>query len=169
MLQEPSLVSVISSSAEETIALGEKLAAVLPAGSIVALNGGLGAGKTTLVKGIARALGIEAEITSPTYTIISEYEGKIPLYHIDAYRLAGDEDFFSIGGTELLSRGDGLALIEWSERISQSLPSGSINVEIEILEGDKRRIFISGVEFEALPQSSRGRREETDSIGGLSR
>ncbi|MDR2302966.1 MAG: tRNA (adenosine(37)-N6)-threonylcarbamoyltransferase complex ATPase subunit type 1 TsaE [Treponema sp.] len=168
MLQEPSLVSITSSSAEETIALGEKLAAALPAGSIVALNGGLGAGKTTLVKGIARALGIEAEITSPTYTIISEYEGKIPLYHIDAYRLAGDEDFFSIGGTEVLSRGDGLALIEWSEKISRSLPSGSINVEIEILEGDKRRIFISGGEFEALPQSFPGRREEADLIEGLS-
>ncbi|MDR1654480.1 MAG: tRNA (adenosine(37)-N6)-threonylcarbamoyltransferase complex ATPase subunit type 1 TsaE, partial [Treponema sp.] len=109
-----------------------------------------------------------AEITSPTYTIISEYEGKIPLYHIDAYRLAGDEDFFSIGGTELLSRGDGLALIEWSERISQSLPSGTINVEIEILEGDKRRIFISGGEFETLPQSSRERRGEADLSEGVS-
>ncbi|MDR0403067.1 MAG: tRNA (adenosine(37)-N6)-threonylcarbamoyltransferase complex ATPase subunit type 1 TsaE [Treponema sp.] len=162
------MVNVISSSAEETIALGEKLAGVLRAGSIVALNGGLGAGKTTLVKGIARALGIEDEITSPTYSIISEYEGKIPLFHIDAYRLEGDEDFFSIGGAEILSGGDGLALIEWSERISRSLPSGTITVKIEIMEGGKRRISVSGGEFEALPQSFRGSREEAEAGEGPS-
>jgi tRNA threonylcarbamoyladenosine biosynthesis protein TsaE len=85
------LVKLFSASPEETRAAGERLAPHLPKGAVVALRGGLGAGKTCFAKGIARGLGITEEITSPTYTIISEYEG--PFYHIDAYRLAGDDDF----------------------------------------------------------------------------
>ena len=113
-------------------------------GSVVALRGGLGAGKTALVKGIAVGLGITEPVTSPTYTIISEYtaclEGRsCPLYHIDAYRLNGDSDFESTGGAELLN-GNGIAVIEWGERIPGSVPAGAITVEIEIT-GPLERIF----------------------------
>jgi tRNA threonylcarbamoyladenosine biosynthesis protein TsaE len=116
-------------------------------GSVIALRGGLGAGKTCLTKGIARGLGVEEEVNSPTYTIVSEYETreKIPFYHIDAYRLGGDEDFEALGGRELFSE-NGIAVIEWSERIPHSLPEGSILVEIEILDGEKRRFRVSGID-----------------------
>jgi tRNA threonylcarbamoyladenosine biosynthesis protein TsaE len=120
-------------------------------GSVVALRGGLGAGKTCLAKGIARGLGVEEEVKSPTYTIISEYEtrGKTPFYHIDAYRLGGDEDFEALGGRELFCD-DGIAVIEWSEKIPTSLPEDSILVEIEILDGEKRRFRVSGIDGKGL-------------------
>jgi tRNA threonylcarbamoyladenosine biosynthesis protein TsaE len=114
---------------------------------VIALRGGLGAGKTCLAKGVARGLGVEEEVNSPTYTIISEYEtkGKTPFYHIDAYRLEGDEDFEALGGRELFCE-EGIAVIEWSERIPRSLPEALILIEIEILEGERRRFRISGFE-----------------------
>ncbi|MDR1277187.1 MAG: tRNA (adenosine(37)-N6)-threonylcarbamoyltransferase complex ATPase subunit type 1 TsaE [Treponema sp.] len=134
-----------SDSPEETIALGERLAGFLRPGSIVALRGGLGAGKTCLTKGIARGLGVEETLTSPTYTIVSEYRGRVPLYHIDAYRLEGDEDFENLGGPELI-HGEGISVIEWSERLPHSLPRNLMSVEITIT-GDQRRLFkISGME-----------------------
>jgi tRNA threonylcarbamoyladenosine biosynthesis protein TsaE len=128
----------VSSSPEETIGFGETIARWLKPGSIVALSGNLGAGKTLLSKGIARGLGVAEEITSPTYTIISEYEGKYPLYHIDAYRLSGDEEFAAAGAEELLY-GRGICLIEWADRLS-ILPGGTISVTIAIIEEGKRRI-----------------------------
>jgi tRNA threonylcarbamoyladenosine biosynthesis protein TsaE len=90
---------------------------------------------------------VEETINSPTYTIISEYETKEkkPFYHVDAYRLKGDEDFEALGGRELF-REDGIAVIEWSERIPRSLPAASILVEIEILDGERRRFRVSGME-----------------------
>jgi tRNA threonylcarbamoyladenosine biosynthesis protein TsaE len=114
---------------------------------VVALRGGLGAGKTCLAKGIARGLGVEEEVSSPTYTIISEYETreKLPFYHIDAYRLEGDEDFEALGGRDLFYA-EGIAVVEWSERIPRSLPEGAVSVEIEILEGEKRRFRVRGME-----------------------
>jgi len=111
----------------------------------------LGAGKTTLVKGIARGLGITDCITSPTYTIISEYTAclngqTLPFYHIDVYRLNDDNDFETTGGVELIN-GNGITVIEWSERIPRSIPSGVITVEIEIT-GPQDRIFrIEGIDL----------------------
>jgi tRNA threonylcarbamoyladenosine biosynthesis protein TsaE len=128
-----------SGSPEETMTLGERVARFLGPGSVVALRGGLGAGKTCLVKGIARGLGVEETVTSPTYTIISEYRGVLPLYHIDAYRLEGDEDFDNLGGRELLY-GQGVSVIEWSERIPHSLPQNTIYIEIT-LGADQGRCF----------------------------
>ena len=147
------LIERVCSSPEETEALGENLGRSLKPGSVIALRGGLGAGKTCLVKGIARGLGISECITSPTYTIINEYLGavirdikdaviqdrKVPLYHIDAYRLNGDQDFENTGGGELTG-GNGITVIEWSERIPRSIPPGAISVEIEIT-GPLERIF----------------------------
>jgi tRNA threonylcarbamoyladenosine biosynthesis protein TsaE len=126
------------------MAIGERIAQGLTRGSVVALRGGLGAGKTCLTKGIARFLGIREEVTSPTYTIISEYPGLIPFYHIDAYRLGGDDDFEALGGEEYIY-GEGISVIEWSERLTRSIPSAAILVEISQLEGNRRRIDIEGM------------------------
>jgi tRNA threonylcarbamoyladenosine biosynthesis protein TsaE len=136
-----------SASPEETEILGEHLARRLKPGSVIALRGGLGAGKTCLAKGIARGLGITENVTSPTYTIISEYTGEtdgkaIPLYHIDAYRLSGDEDFENTGAEELIARGPGIAIIEWSERIPRSIPHDAIIIEIDITGPQSRIIRI---------------------------
>ena len=144
----------ISSSEEDTLEYGRRFAALLRRGSIVALRGGLGAGKTYFTKGIALGLGITETITSPTYTIVSEYCGwlsggtaeggqEAPLYHIDAYRLAGDEDFATLGGEEMLYV-EGITVIEWSERLRDSIPKEAITVEIEVLDGGKRGIRIEG-------------------------
>jgi tRNA threonylcarbamoyladenosine biosynthesis protein TsaE len=116
----------------------------VPGGTVIALRGGLGAGKTALTKGIARGLGIEDEVTSPTYTIISEYEGRLRLHHVDAYRLSGPEDFSAIGGDELASDRGGLMVIEWSERITEALPPDAVTIELEVLEGDQRLARFSG-------------------------
>ena len=136
-------------SPEETMALGERIARGLGPGSTVALYGGLGAGKTCLVKGIAKGLGVAEPVTSPTYTIVREHvaylDGRaVPLYHIDAYRLGGDEDFESSGAGELIG-GDGIALIEWSERIPRSIPGDAIIVEIEITGPLSRVVRVGGL------------------------
>ncbi|MCL2762092.1 MAG: tRNA (adenosine(37)-N6)-threonylcarbamoyltransferase complex ATPase subunit type 1 TsaE [Treponema sp.] len=135
------LTEHISVSPEETEALGERIACAVRSGTVIALKGGLGAGKTCLVKGIARGLGITEPVTSPTYTIVSEYTAhdSVPLYHIDAYRLNGDADFDNIGAGELIG-GAGIAIIEWSERIPHSIPPDAITIEITIT-GPHSRLF----------------------------
>ena len=144
MKMNSSLTEHISSSPLDTEDFGKRLASRLGPGSVIALSGGLGAGKTCLVKGIASALGLDETITSPTYTIINEYRLKsrpdnCSLYHIDAYRLNGDEDFASTGAGECFSAG-GITIIEWSERIPNSIPPDAISIEIEI-SGPQSRIF----------------------------
>ena len=129
----------ISSSSGETIVFGKRLGEILEDGSVVALSGGLGAGKTCFTGGIALALGITEDITSPTYTIVSEYEGRLPLRHIDTYRLSGEEDFEHIGGSELLS-GGGVTVVEWPEKIASFLPPGAVFITIEILADNIRLI-----------------------------
>ena len=131
----------------ETIALGECLALLLEKGSIVALRGPLGAGKTCLARGIGRGLGITEELRSPTYTIVSEYEGalamidgsSVPVYHIDAYRLRGNDDFSAIGGEEIVF-GNGISIIEWSERIPFFITERALRVDIEI-QGENMRLI----------------------------
>ena len=119
-----------ANSADETVALGERLGAFLRPGDIIALEGNLAAGKTTITKGIARALGVDDTITSPTFCLVSEYEGKIPLYHFDVYRLQGADDFANLGAEEMLY-GNGVCVIEWSEKIIEELPSRTIKIKIE--------------------------------------
>jgi tRNA threonylcarbamoyladenosine biosynthesis protein TsaE len=140
------LTELLSSSFKETLDFGLKIGKVLKPGDIVALSGDLGAGKTSISKGIAKALGIEEEITSPTYTIVSEYEGTIPLYHMDMYRIDGIEEFELLGVDELLF-GQGVSLIEWSERISEYLPDDCKSLKISILENGQRKITLEGIEL----------------------
>ena len=139
-------LTVISNSPEETLSLGENLARFLKKGSILAIEGPIGAGKTCLVKGIASGLGIEGNITSPSYTIISEYDASIDgedirFFHIDAYRLRNSIDFSDIGGEEIIF-GDGISVIEWSERIPGFILDGSLRVEIKICNNDERKIRV---------------------------
>jgi len=136
---------LFSNSPEETEALGERIAPYLYPGAVVAFRGDLGAGKTRMVKGIARGLGVEDTVTSPTYTIVSEYRGRFPLYHIDAYRLSGDDDFENTGALELLG-GDGIALIEWSERIPRSLPDYAVTVTVKITGANARVFCVEGLD-----------------------
>ncbi|MDR0320060.1 MAG: tRNA (adenosine(37)-N6)-threonylcarbamoyltransferase complex ATPase subunit type 1 TsaE [Treponema sp.] len=141
------MIEIISNSPGETTALGKQIAVYLCAGSVLALEGTLGSGKTCLTKGIALGLGIEETITSPTYTIINEYtrEDASKFYHIDAYRLETDKDFEDIGGAEIISCG-GISVIEWSERLSSSLPENVITVSLNITGADSRLIKINGIE-----------------------
>jgi len=135
-----------SNSAEETINTGIEIGSKLKAGDIVALKGNLAAGKTTITKGIALSLGIEEEVTSPTYTLISEYEGKIPLYHMDMYRIESIEEFEMLGADDLLF-GKGVSVIEWSERIEEYLPEDHIVIDIQRQDDGKRHITVKGMEI----------------------
>ena len=131
-----------TSSAQETIELGKKIGSMLKKGDIIALQGTLAAGKTTITKGIASSLGIKDEITSPTFCLISEYEGKMPLYHMDVYRLEGGDDFINLGVEDLIY-GNGVSLIEWSEKVMDELPKKTIILKLEPVEGtDEREITI---------------------------
>ena len=137
----------ISKSAEETEAIGKKLGSKLKKGQVVSLRGSLGAGKTVFAKGIARALGINESIVSPTFTLVQEYDGAEKLYHLDIYRLSGEDEFESMGGEEFLYP-DGITLIEWSEKIEDMLPDDTLFVNIEIEDNQDRVIEIKGGEDE---------------------
>ncbi len=135
-------LSLHTTSREQTIQLGQKIGSKLQKGDILAMQGTLAAGKTTITKGIALALGIKEDITSPTFCLISEYEGKMPLYHMDVYRLDGTEDFINLGVDDMLY-GNGVCIIEWSEKIMDELPKSTIVIKLEpVGNTDERNITI---------------------------
>lgn len=136
------MLEFITKTSEETIELGFKIGKKLKKGNIIAMQGTLAAGKTTITKGIAKALEITDTITSPTFCLISEYYGKMPLYHMDVYRLEGSEDFENLG-TEDMLYGDGVCIIEWSEKIMDSLPKETIIINIQPQDDGSRKIQIS--------------------------
>ncbi len=125
-----------TNNADETLELGKRLGSFLKKGDVVALQGPLAAGKTTITKGIALSLGVKDTITSPTFCLISEYEGRIPLYHFDVYRLQGADDFANLGAEDMIY-GDGVCLIEWSEKIMEELPKKTIIVRLGVCESDQ--------------------------------
>ena len=135
------MLTFITHSPEETIALGEKIGSKLVKGDVIAMQGTLAAGKTTKTKGIAKALGIDETITSPTFCLISEYYGKMPLYHMDVYRLEGGEDFVNLGTDDMIY-GDGVSIIEWSEKIMNELPKRTIILKITPQDDGSRKIEI---------------------------
>ena len=137
----------ISHNEEETEAIGEALAVRLLPGAVIACRGDLGAGKTAFTRGLARGLGYEGRVTSPTFTIVNEYEGKIPLFHFDMYRLGDEDGLFDIGWEDYLAR-KGVCAVEWSERIAGALPPETIKVTISRCPGndDWRKITIEGAE-----------------------
>lgn len=132
---------MITHTAIETEEKGRRLGETLRKGDVVSLRGSLGAGKTVLAKGIAKALGITEAIVSPTFTLVQEYDGKEKLYHLDLYRLSGEDEFESMGGEEFLYP-DGITLIEWSEKIEDMLPDSTIFVTVDILPDGSRDIDI---------------------------
>lgn len=138
----------VTHSREETAALGGRLADALKTGRVVAFTGDLGAGKTAFVSGMARALGVEERVTSPTFTIVNEYEGgRLPLFHFDMYRLGGADELFHIGWEDYLARG-GICAVEWSENVAEALEPDAVRVSIVRGDGDSdRMITIEGVEL----------------------
>lgn len=127
----------VSESREQTIALGELFSKQLKKGDVVLLRGEIGAGKTVFVKGIAKGLGIDCEITSPTYAYMNDYDGV--LYHYDCYRLSSGEDAEALGLTDYFYA-DGICVIEWAENIADALPKQCKEVKIKKLEGEKRSV-----------------------------
>lgn len=138
----------ITHSPEETRALGRRLAQVLQGGAVVAFTGDLGAGKTAFVSGMAEGLGIEERVTSPTFTIVNEYEGgRLPLFHFDMYRLGSADELFHIGWEDYLAR-DGVCAVEWSENVAEALDGDTIRVDISRGEDDNTRVItMEGVEL----------------------
>jgi tRNA threonylcarbamoyladenosine biosynthesis protein TsaE len=140
-----------SSNEAETALLGRALAEALPPGSVVALDGPLGAGKTRLVQALAGALGIDPRnVVSPTFVLVQEHFGRMPLYHFDAYRLRDEADFLDLGPEEDFS-GAGLTVIEWAERVERWLPPDRLHIRVEVTGPDSRRFHITphGPIFEA--------------------
>ena len=130
----------------ETEALGQRLGAVLKPGTVIAYYGDLGAGKTAFTRGIARGLEITDRVTSPTYTIVNEYEGRLPLFHFDMYRLDSSDDLFDIGWEDYLARG-GICCVEWSERGEDVLENALvIAIHKDPDHENTRHITLKGVE-----------------------
>ena len=123
-------MQITTHSADETQALGKKLAESLRPGDVIAYFGDLGAGKTAFTRGLAQGLGITDPVTSPTYTIVNEYlSGRIPLFHFDMYRLSSSDELFDIGWEDYLDRG-GVCAVEWSENVRDALPPDAVTVTI---------------------------------------
>ena len=140
-------MQIVSKSEEDTRKAGKAFASSLEKGDVVSLRGSLGAGKTVFAKGIAESLLIEEAIVSPTFTIVQEYDGRLKMYHLDLYRLSGEDEFESMGGEDFLYP-DGVTLIEWSEKIESMLPLSTIFVEITIEENGERLINVEGGKHE---------------------
>lgn len=137
----------LSRSEAETEALGARLGSELAPGAVVAYRGGLGMGKTAFTRGLARGLGYEGRVTSPTFTIVNEYEGgRLPLFHFDMYRLESAGDLFDIGWEDYLDRG-GVCAVEWSEQAAEALPPETIRVTLSRRpeDPDWRTIVVEGV------------------------
>ena len=130
----------LSHSPEETEQLGEQLGRTLRPGSVVAYRGDLGMGKTAFTRGLARGLGCTGRVTSPTFTIVNEYSGALPLFHFDMYRLDSSDDLFDIGWEDYLSRG-GVCAVEWSERVEDALPDDTLWVSFARGNGENDRII----------------------------
>ena len=137
-----SRMEVLTKSAEETVELGKRIGAFLAPNDIVALVGPLGAGKTTLIQGIAQGLGVKDYVTSPTFIIINEYEGRIPFFHVDLYRLDHVEDIEDLGIEEYFTRG-GACVIEWAEKLEALRPGSSQEIRIEIVSETERKLCVS--------------------------
>ncbi len=135
------LLPAETASADETVALGRRLAAALEPGDVVALDGDLGAGKTHLAKGIAAGLGVDpSSVTSPTFSLVQEHAGG-DLLHLDLYRIESDEQAAGLGLDELLD-GDAIALVEWPERATDWLPVRTVWLRLSHLGGDRRRVEV---------------------------
>ena len=140
-----------TTSPEETRQLGAELGRRIQTGTVIALFGDLGSGKTLLVQGLARGLGVPDSyyITSPTYTLINEYPGRHPLCHVDLYRIDNPVDFEEIGLYEILYTNKVVA-IEWADRLHEDLPADHLNIQLEITSDESRKISLTAYGLEAV-------------------
>jgi tRNA threonylcarbamoyladenosine biosynthesis protein TsaE len=136
-----------------TEAFGRRLGALLFPGAVIALVGQLGAGKTHLTRAVAEGLDVKnpAAVNSPTFVLIQEYPARLPIYHFDAYRLSGAREFAELGADEYF-RGDGVCLVEWADKVEQTLPVEHLRVEIEVVDANRRRFHlrVAGERYESL-------------------
>ena len=132
---------IVSASAEATEATGERLGRTLGPGAVVALTGELGAGKTCFVQGLVRGLGAAVRATSPTFVLVNEYKGRVPVHHVDAYRTDSMTEFIDLGLLEMIG-GEGVTLIEWADKLTPLLPPGAIHVHIAGVGDEPRTITI---------------------------
>lgn len=140
------VLQVVTESSDQTESLGEVLGAWLQPGDVVLLHGDLGTGKTTMTKGIARALGVRDTVSSPSFALVNEYAlPLLPLFHLDLYRLDDPADLESIGFTELTSTEDAIAIVEWPERAGAMLPERYLLIEMAHAGEGRRNLRVSGV------------------------
>lgn len=138
-------MKLISDSREQTLEVGRLIGAILERGDIVALIGELGSGKTCLTQGMAKGLGVEENVpvVSPTFTLINEYPGKIPLIHFDVYRLSGPRDLEDMGYEEYFE-GGGIIVIEWAEKIRDILPAKTLFISMRYIDENTREMILEG-------------------------
>ncbi|MCJ7605890.1 MAG: tRNA (adenosine(37)-N6)-threonylcarbamoyltransferase complex ATPase subunit type 1 TsaE [Dehalococcoidales bacterium] len=136
---------ILSSSPAATTAFGHRMGAVLEPGSVIALTGELGCGKTLLTRGICAGLGVPLrQVNSPTFVLVNEYRGRLPVFHLDVYRLNSEADVVDIGILDYLSRtGSGVMIVEWAEKIAGVLPDDRLNIEITTLSARRRSLNFS--------------------------
>jgi tRNA threonylcarbamoyladenosine biosynthesis protein TsaE len=132
-------------SLEETMALGRRLGRLLPPGAVVGLTGPLGAGKTHFVRAVSEGLGLTQEraVSSPTFVLIQEYEGRLPIYHFDAYRLRNEREFLELGAQEYFE-GQGVCLVEWADKVANALPAEILRVMLNVTGEESRRFTFQG-------------------------
>jgi tRNA threonylcarbamoyladenosine biosynthesis protein TsaE len=145
------VLAIRTDSADKTRRLGERLGRILAPGDILCVHGTLGAGKTVLAQGVARGLGVAEKVTSPTFILIREYQGRLPFYHFDAYRLEGAEDFALLGYEEYFF-GEGVVFVEWADRVSTLLPDERLDIYLERNDENERRLEFNprGARYRAL-------------------
>lgn len=145
------MIKIISHSAGQTEILGEKLATLLKGGSVVAFNGELAAGKTTMIRGICRGLQVRQPVQSPTFTLVNEYQGKFSVYHLDCYREQRKQEWLALGIEDYLY-GDGVALVEWADAIGALIPRNAIRVIMNLVIAEEN---CREIRFQALPNTEK--------------
>lgn len=138
------MIKIRTLSTEETEKIGEKLAKKLKGTEVIALYGGMGAGKTAFVRGLSRELGVINEVSSPTFAIVHEYSGKYKIYHFDMFRVESWEDLYSTGFFDYID--NGILIIEWSENIESAIPESALKITIKIENESERTILIEGID-----------------------
>ncbi len=138
------MIEYISRNADDTKALGMEIGLIARPGLIITLNGDLGVGKTVLARGVGRGLGIDQPITSPTFTILHQYRGRLALYHFDMYRLIDEDEIFELGFEEFIY-GDGVSVIEWPENMGELHPDEYVEIIIERIDDNMRKIKINSI------------------------